>query len=71
MDKPTDQDERGNGTPPVPPSLEGEHIIELGNNVDFSNFQVVRGEYYADIRLTRSRSVAETERTMYSTGNIR
>lgn len=50
MDKPTDQDERGNGTPPVPPSLEGEHIIELGNNVDFSNFQVVRGEYYADIR---------------------
>lgn len=50
MDRPTDQYEHGNNNSTVPPSLVGEHIIELGDHVDFSNFQVVRGEYYADIR---------------------
>lgn len=50
MDRPSDQDLHGNNSSSVPPSLEGEHIIELGDHVDFSNFQVVRGEYYADIR---------------------
>ncbi|MBR5949064.1 MAG: integrase [Clostridia bacterium] len=50
MERPTDHDEHGNNTSSVPPSLAGEHIIELGDHVDFSNFQVVRGEFYADIR---------------------
>ena len=49
-DRPIDHTGSINDTPVVPPVLEGQDILELGNNVDFSNFQVVRGEYYADIR---------------------
>lgn len=49
-DKSTDNTPNDEMSYPIPPSLEGMEILELGNNVDYTGYQVCRGEYYADNR---------------------